>query len=102
MKTEDRRAYPFLEELMSSMEEVRDAWSLLEVIGLAPDTPSGPLGSPGRAGPPPRACCVLRDLGRLAKRPSAIILNSADRQSNGYETHWDCCVNCSHSMFVGP
>ena len=62
---------------MRSMEEVREAWVLLEAMGLLGAPRGGP---PGRAGPPPRAWCVWRDLGRLANRPSVIILNSADRQ----------------------
>lgn len=56
------------------MEEVREAWSLLEE--LLTGTPRVAERMLGCVGPPPRLWCVCRDLGRLAKRPSAIILSS--------------------------
>lgn len=64
---------------MRSMEETREAWSLLEEHALLLGTPSDVEGTPGCAVPPPRVWCVWRDLGRLAKRPSAIILNSGKK-----------------------
>lgn len=59
------------------MEEVMEAWSLLLLLGAAREL----LGAPGWAGPPARVWCVWRDLGRLAKRPSAIILSSVSKIS---------------------
>lgn len=62
------------------MEEASDAWSLLEEQVPLPEDPSVcPVTE--WAVPPPRAWCVWRDLGRLAKRPSAIILNSVRETS---------------------
>lgn len=59
------------------MEEASEAWSLLaEQVLLLLGTPREAEGTPGCALPPPRVWCPWRDLGRLAKRPSAIILNS--------------------------
>lgn len=60
-----------------STEEARGACSLLvEQVLLLPGTPREVEGTPGCVLPPPRVWCPWRDLGRLAKRPSAIILNS--------------------------
>lgn len=59
------------------MEETREAWSPLEEQVLLLGVPRGVEGTPGCAVPPPRVWwCAWRDLGRLANRPSAIILNS--------------------------
>lgn len=60
------------------MEEVREAWVLLEERAPLPGAPMVPLGPPGWAllPPPPKVWWGWRDLGRLAKRPSAIILSS--------------------------
>ena len=64
------------------MEVARDAWSLLEgqapLAGVPPREGAGP---PWWAEPPPR-WCACRDLGRLAKRPSAIILSSETRDGD--------------------
>lgn len=57
------------------MEEEREAWSPLEEQELW----RGLEGTPGCAGPPARVWCAWRDLGRLAKRPSAIILKSGKK-----------------------
>lgn len=66
------------------MEEAREAWSLLEEQVLLLGTPREVEGTPGRAVPPPKAWCAWRDLGRLAKRPSAIILNSVSVTSSPF------------------
>ena len=60
------------------MEVVREAWILLEEQVLPLGDVSEAEGPPGCALPAPRLWCTWRDLGRLAKRPSAIILNSGE------------------------
>lgn len=65
--------------LRRSMEEAREVWNLLEEQVLLLGTPREVEGTPGCALPPPRGWCAWRDLGRLAKRPSAIILNSGEK-----------------------
>ncbi len=67
------------------MEEAREAWSLLEEQVLLLGTPREVEGTPGRAVPPPKVWCAWRDLGRLAKRPSAIILNSGKKHTQKYK-----------------
>lgn len=57
------------------MEVARDVWSLLEEQVPLVGPLRGGVGTPWWAAPPPR-WWAWRDLGRLAKRPSAIILNS--------------------------
>lgn len=65
--------------LRRSMEEAREVWNLLvEQVPLL-GTPREVEGTPGCALPPLRGWCAWRDLGRLAKRPSAIILNSGEK-----------------------
>ncbi len=112
-------AHPGL-ELRRSMEEARDAWSLLEEHVLLLGTPREVEGTPGCAVPPPRVWCEWRDLGRLAKRPSAIILNSAKKHTEKQtettwmwhfnstpkllisKTHfWMCSVHSGHLYFIG-
>lgn len=57
------------------MEETRDVWNLLEE--QVPLPPRAVEEAPGCApAPPPMVWWAWRDLGRLAKRPSAIILSS--------------------------
>lgn len=63
------------------MEEAREDCSLLEEQVLLLGTPRELEGTPGCAVPPPRVWCAWRDLGRLAKRPSAIILNSGKKHT---------------------
>lgn len=61
------------------MEEAREAWSLLVEQVLLLGTPWEVEGTPGCAVLPPSVWCTWSDLGRLAKRPSAIILNSGKK-----------------------
>lgn len=66
-------------ELRRSMEEAREAWTFLGEQVLLLGTPREVEGTPGWALPPPKVWCAWRDLGRLAKRPSAIILTSGKK-----------------------
>lgn len=59
-----------------SMEVTSEAWSLLEEHEPPVGTQRVEDGAPGCELPAARLWCVCRDLGRLAKRPSAIIFNS--------------------------
>lgn len=70
--------------LRRSMEETRDVWNLLEEQAL-PGPPRGVEETPGCAPPalPPMVWWAWRDLGRLAKRPSAIILSSEREKESG-------------------
>lgn len=68
------------------MEEAREVWNLLEEQVLLLGTPREVEGTPGCALPPPRGWCAWRDLGRLAKRPSAIILNSGEKKKTETNT----------------
>lgn len=66
-------------ELRRSIEDAREACIFLGPQVLLVGTPTEAGGTPGWALPPPRVWCAWRDLGRLAKRPSAIILTSGKK-----------------------
>lgn len=74
------------------MEEAREAWSRLEVVL---GTPREAEGTPAWPLPPPREWCAWRDLGRLAKRPSAIILNSGKTNTHRSDT---CSIQNIHNV----
>lgn len=76
------------------MEEARDAWSLLEEQVLLLGTPREVEGTPGCALPPPSVWCAWRDLGRLAKRPSAIILNSGKKHTQKHKVRQGGAESC--------
>lgn len=64
------------------MEEASEAWSRLDeqvLLSEAPNEYEGPVSAEWAEWA--REWCVWRDLGRLAKRPSAIILNSVSQGS---------------------
>lgn len=74
-------------ELRRSMEEASEAWSRLDeqvLLSEAPNEYEGPVSAEWAEWA--REWCVWRDLGRLAKRPSAIILNSRHEHKNTLES----------------
>lgn len=86
--------------LRRSMEEARDVWNLLEEQVL-PGPPRGVEETPGCAppAPPPMVWWAWRDLGRLAKRPSAIILSSEGEKESGLK-YAHAHMHCIYFRFI--